>query len=520
MDLILEKWLPVTLSSGEKTKVSLAALIDDNIIDVAWPRADFQGAAWQMLIGIMQCAVPPEDESDWKRVWKKGFADGQWEKGLSAISIALRFGPQKPSFLQSFDSLDSDSGAISGLLIDAPGGNTLKLNKDHFVKRGSVEGICPHCAVMALYTVQTNSPAGGAGYRVGMRGGGPMTTLIVPENEENVPLWKKLWLNVTCDSLPEPSQYPLIFPWLAPTVTSEKAGKSVTPENAHPLQAYWGMPRRIELDFAATRAGCCDLCGEHSEALLTQMRAKNYGVQYDSWLHPLSPYRKVKKDPSAPWLALKGQPGGLGYKDWLSLLLEHEDNFYSTQPAKVVREARSLRGNRLWCFAYDMDNAKARCWYQHRVPLIATQEPEHFIALAAMATGLASDALFCLKKALKNALFDTPSEAKIDFAMTEIAFWQETEHPFLHVISVLADDPLLQQPEARAACRRWGSALHHYIVDTFDRTILNSTEGDEKVLMRQLAARQQLDGDYRKLKTRKEWLQRAEEEKEIQHDKQ
>ena len=40
------------------------------------------------------------------------------------------------------------------------------------------------------------------------------------------------------------------------------------------------------------------------------------------------------------------------------------------------------------------------------------------------------------------------------------------------------------------------------------------------MLMRQLAARQQLDGDYRKLKTRKEWLLRAEEEKETQHDKQ
>ncbi|SUB69786.1 CRISPR type I-E/ECOLI-associated protein CasA/Cse1 [Pluralibacter gergoviae] len=190
------------------------------------------------------------------------------------------------------------------------------------------------------------------------------------------------------------------------------------------------------------------------------------------------------------------------------------------QPAKVVREARSLRGNRLWCFAYDMDNAKARCWYQHRVPLITTEEPDRFTALASRAIGLASDALFCLKKALKSAMFDAPSEAKADFSMTEVAFWQETEHLFLRLIHRLADDPLLQAPEARAACRQWSRALHHYIVNVFDRSILNSTEGDEKVLMRQLAARQQLDGDYRKLKTRKEWLLRAEEEKETQHDKQ
>jgi CRISPR system Cascade subunit CasA len=79
------------------------------------------------------------------------------------------------------------------------------------------------------------------------------------------------------------------FPWLAPTRTSEKAGNVVTPENAHPLQAYWGMPRRIELDFTNTEEGICDLCGEKHESLLRQMRGKNYGVQYDGWRHPFSP---------------------------------------------------------------------------------------------------------------------------------------------------------------------------------------------------------------------------------------
>ncbi|ELW9439718.1 type I-E CRISPR-associated protein Cse1/CasA [Pluralibacter gergoviae] len=516
MDLISEKWLPVTLSSGKKTKISLSELIDDTVIDVAWPRADFQGAAWQMLIGVMQCAVPPEDESDWKRVWKKGFADGLWEKGLRAISIALRFGPQKPSFLQSFDPLDSDSSSISGLLIDAPGGNTLKLNKDHFVKRGSVEGICPHCAVMALYTVQTNSPAGGAGYRVGMRGGGPMTTLIVPENEGSVPLWKKLWLNVTCDSLPEPSKYPLIFPWLAPTIIDEV----ITPEKAHPLHVYWGMPRRIELDFGSARAGYCDLCGEYSDNLLTQMRNKKHGMKYETWLHPLSPYRKVKKSASEPWLALKGQPGGLGYKEWLSLLLEREDNYSRTQPAKVVLNANYYRDCYLWCFAFDMDKAKARCWYQHRVPLIATKDSEHFNALVSMAIELASSALACLKKSLKSALPDSSSEVKVDFSLIEIAFWRDTEHYFLNLIRVLVSDPLLQKQKVRAACRQWNRVLHHYIVNIFDRRNLNSIEGNEKVLIRQLAARQQLDSDYRKLKARRDWLLRAEEEKEMQHGKQ
>lgn len=147
-----------------------------------------------MLIGILQCTVAPEDKEEWADIWHESIEFEQWEKALNTISLALQFGEQKPSFLQSFDPLDSEYGSIAGLLVDAPGGNALKLNKDHFVKRGNVEQICPHCAAIALFAIQTNSPAGGAGYRVGMRGGGPLTTLVVPQEEDKYPLWKNFGL--------------------------------------------------------------------------------------------------------------------------------------------------------------------------------------------------------------------------------------------------------------------------------------------------------------------------------------
>lgn len=196
MDLITEPWLPVVCYSGKTTKIPLTNLLDDNVIDVSYPRADFQGAAWQMLIGLLQTTVAPVDERKWREVWKNGIDQQAWQSALSAISPAMQFGAEKPAFLQSFESLESENSSIAGLLIDAPGGNTLKLNKDHFVKRHVGQQICPHCAVMALFAVQTNSPAGGAGYRVGLRGGGPLTTLVVPQQERDFPLWKKLWLNV------------------------------------------------------------------------------------------------------------------------------------------------------------------------------------------------------------------------------------------------------------------------------------------------------------------------------------
>ncbi|TKI04082.1 type I-E CRISPR-associated protein Cse1/CasA [Martelella alba] len=521
MDLIKEPWLPVIRVDGTKTKIPLIELLDNAVLDTAYLRADFQNASWQMLAGLLQCTVAPEDDDDWEEIWNDGIDPNDWQDGLQAVSSAFQFGAEKPSFLQSYDALGSEYGSIAGLLIDAPGENALKHNKDHFIKRRSVERICPDCAVMALFTVQTNSPAGGAGYRVGMRGGGPLTTLVMPMAGQHVPLWKKLWLNViTQTKEPTSEKLTQIFPWLGPTRTSEKAGNVITPENAHPLQAYWGMPRRIEIDFAHTDAGNCDLCGEHHQALLLQMRSKNYGVQYDGWLHPFSPYRQALKDPSSPWLALKGQPGGLCYKDWLGILLEGEDKFNRTLPAKVVRaatERANILACGLWCSAYDMDNAKARCWYQHRIPLIDTSRADLLQAVMQQVVSLASDSLSLLRNALRSAWFANPKEATVDFGTVNTAFWQETEPAFLSLLVILAGDPQRKNAASCQALRQWEMQLHTYLLEVFDRNALTDVDCPSDILSRRLVARRILDGAYCKQKTRKDVLLLGEEQKEKQH---
>lgn len=161
--LITEPWLPVIDRQGQRRKISPGELADNDIIELAWPRADFQGAAYQLLIGLLQTVFAPEDEEQWEDIWEDGIDPDRWQKALERVAVAMQFGPQKPAFLQDFSGLDVKNSAIARLLIDAPGGNTVKLNKDHFVKRRIYRHFCPHCAVMALYTVQTNSPEDGAG---------------------------------------------------------------------------------------------------------------------------------------------------------------------------------------------------------------------------------------------------------------------------------------------------------------------------------------------------------------------
>ncbi|MCP4406671.1 MAG: type I-E CRISPR-associated protein Cse1/CasA [Gammaproteobacteria bacterium] len=75
------------------------------------------------------------------------------------------------NILNSYNKFDANTKKISELLIEAPGGNTLKENRDYFVKRGEVNCLCFPCIAMALFTLQTNAPSGGAGHRTSFGSG-------------------------------------------------------------------------------------------------------------------------------------------------------------------------------------------------------------------------------------------------------------------------------------------------------------------------------------------------------------
>jgi len=460
MNLIEDLWIPIQRHDGTRELIApwqiTDAHADNPIMTLDAPRPDFNGALMQFLIGLLQTTTEIQRDRDWRSLLHNPPTPKQLREQFASVAEAFELNSDKPCFMQDYDDLSGEVEApISALLIEAPGGNTLKNNLDHFIKRDGVQGICPACAATALFTLQTNAPSGGVGHRTSLRGGGPLTTLVVFDprskkfdDEQGATLWRNLWLNVLPQQTFLPSDGPDknkpadIFPWLAPTRTSEsKTGKDTTLNDVHPAQMYWAMPRRIQLRFDTAIAGICDVCGIESESIITHYFTKNYGVNYSgSWRHPLTPYSSNKDGELLP---RHPQPGGMGYRHWLGLIQGEGQN---QQPAQVVSTFKD-RNRRLdaqllvWAFGYDMDNMKARCWYDSTIPLyqIDDDKREEFEDTVRRCVQAASDVRIYLQSAIKDAWFKRPGDIKGDFSFIELAFWRDTEMDFYTVLHDLAE---------------------------------------------------------------------------------
>lgn len=456
MNLLEAAWIPVRRTSGAHARIAPFQLTDDaggdHIVALDAPRADFNGALAQFLMGLVQTAWAL-GEGDWdpdEMLWNPP-APAVVHTKFEPLQHAFEFDGDGPRYLQDLTLSDADqptTNAIAALLIDAPGEQTVKHNIDHFVKHDGVRGLCADCAAAALTTLMLNAPAGGAGQRTSLRGGGPLTTLVVyqPETTDYPP--RTLWRDIACNLLtrseaqvPAPGQpmgLEAVFPWLAPQTRTQKPGaKAETqPLDVHPLHVYWAMPRRIRLDFQHAAQGVCDLCGQPDRLLVSRYITRNYGLNYKGpWRHPLSPYYSAK--PGESPLPVHAGSDGLGYRHWLGWVLGSADGTRNVMPARVVSAALSRDAEaplRLWAFGYDMDKMKARGWYEGTFPLFRlppsfTDAHKHLGDIVAQLLAAASLAAFALRIHLRDVWFGA-GEARGNLGFIDASFWSATERAF------------------------------------------------------------------------------------------
>ncbi len=486
--LLAAKWIHVRRADGSSDLIAphdITANHNSNpIAAFAWPRPDFDLAAHEFLIGLLAAAFPPKTPRDWLALYRTPPTPEELREAFAAYAAAFCLDGEGPRFLQDFSPLEGEPSPVEALFIEAPGANTVKLNKDLLVKRGRVRVLSRASAAMALYTLQQFAPSGGAGHRTSLRGGGPLVTLVAPGASDDgrpMTLWRKLWLHVPQSKPLAPGRLSLAFPWLAQTETSAKK-ESLSLSDADPLQAFFGMPRRIRLVFEANVARRpCDLTGEVDEIVVTGFVAMPWGVNYGVFPHPLTPYYKIKTDT----LPVHAPEGRIGYRQWLGLVYLSADG--SRLPARAVVEAlsrlpdiggRAMADSQLLAGGFAMDNMKALAFAETEMPLHAVADPvlaDRLRAFADLLVKAASIAASALGIGVRTALFG--GEAKVDSNATLLdgpreRFWADTERAFHDLLNdAVAQLEIADDGEAQTAlAERWRLTLERRALAIFDDT--------------------------------------------------
>jgi len=391
--------------------------------------------------------------------------------------------------MQEFDELGGEAGGIEALFVDSAGENTVKKNADVMVKRERYSVLSASSAAIALHALQQFAPAGGAGHRTSMRGGGPLTTLVLPPPQGNgaPSFWHVVWMNV-CESEDgriERKVLPKVCPWLAKTYTSESGPKVHQADGrVHPHQAFFGMPRRIRLRFREnTDRHPCDLTSHIGKSIVTHYVTRPYGVNYGQWRHHLTPYYR-KNACDAESFATHPPAGSFGYRNWLALVLGDEGGIRDRAAAiekayqQRLRAAKSSERNpRLLIAGWAMSNMKP-------LDFVLAEQPLHLAADAAAQRKLdnlarkmvlaAEKASTLLIGALQAALKAGGNKPKGDSARLTAAreaFFVDSETDFHEILQSAVEKAEDSDSWQAPFAEQWLTKLQRTAFSVFDDTV-------------------------------------------------
>jgi CRISPR system Cascade subunit CasA len=498
--LLDQSWLPVLRRDAATGAVRrdrirpcdiTEGIAAEPVVGFDWQRPDFDAASREFMIGLLATACPPRDDRDWLDLWRDPPSPEQLAVAFAPFARAFVLDGEGPRFLQDHDELAAEPQSVAGLLIDSPG------EIDLFTKRGRVPFVARATAAIALYALQTFAPAGGRGHRTSLRGGGPLTTLALPAEPSS--LWHLLWLNVPNYDAPASGDLDVVFPWLAPTRTSEDKKPPTTHADIDPdgRQCFWGMPRRIRLGFRPARQEeVCAIAGTADAVMVETYRTRPSGVSYAAVAHPLSPmYRPTETDPA--WLFVHPQPDGITYRHWVDLVggsnaspLRRSASCVAKGRARVAL-VRQSRAARLLACGYDMDNMKARGFVEAEMPLFAIPAAARLDSFARQLVSAAELTGSRMAAFVGDALAIDKADATPRAALRERLF-VETQDAFFGVVDTAAarleadpDQPDFAAPLARGFLER---VLRPVALRLFDEAVPLS-DLDTRTLARAVRAR-------------------------------
>lgn len=450
-NLLEEAWIPV---KGRTELIKICEIVHPDILGLDAPRADFNAALMQFLIGLLQTVFVPDTPRTWRNFYSNPPTETALQDKLNTIKEAFYLDGDGYRFMQDISIKDKGNHAsILKLLPGLVGDNTVKKNMDFFVKSSQLSKISISNMVVGFYLYQNYclSETGGskARHHGSLRGRNSLIALV---NKDKGNLWENIWLNViqknNFKNLIVNGTDNYVFEWMQ----SKTSEKQKTDNDIGLADIYWSMPRRVFVDFSKLKNQICDLTNK--EVLIVEnIRIKENGIEYKTNYikHPLIPYRVAeitKKDLTGGVRPIKLKATGINYGDWLALI---GNETASENLLEHVR--RNLNGdfNIFVCgYLNDSTQAKTLCWYQTKMPFYLTsssaEQKTELEAEVDKYIKVSKAVCDYLVVAIRNAWFDENDEKnkkqKESFNKDRAAeiskcFWNKTESAFYEIVKSL-----------------------------------------------------------------------------------
>lgn len=291
MNLLTDTWVSVKKGKGRDEEFLWLGLKEiltsSESLELRYPRDDLEMAALEMLIALTQVIFIPEDNSELIKRGKSPLSEGEYEEGVENFLPWFDLSSQEKPFMQVRGVNAKELTPMEKLL---PGVNS-STNSNFVNEPGLGTGLCDGCTALALFNQASNAPGFGGGFKSGLRGGAPVTTLISGRT-----LRETIWLNVMTRSF---LNLNAVYPekndeatWVCPI-----RRESVIPSSdIGLLRGLFWQPAHIELS-SPEGTGVCSCCGRSDVQLFTGFKKEKFNFTVKGlWKHPYSPQLLSQKN--------------------------------------------------------------------------------------------------------------------------------------------------------------------------------------------------------------------------------
>lgn len=283
MNLLEHPWIPVRARHGPGAfrLITLEELLcAPGDWQISLPRDDLELAAVQLLVSMVQVMFLPESKVRLRAWATTPMKPEELAEAIQPFADWFDLDHPTQPFMQTRGVKAAEDTPIQKLLIGLPEGN----NHAFFNEVGEVARLGAPVAAIALFNQAVNSPSFGGGFKGGLRGGAPITTLVSGPD-----LRTTLWRNVvTLENiraylpgyLPDFSQDRPT--WVAPI----REKQTVRWAEIGLARGLFWQPAHVELVRSAADASCDVLGGEPGAAYAGFRKEKfNFTVE-GVWPHP------------------------------------------------------------------------------------------------------------------------------------------------------------------------------------------------------------------------------------------